>query len=111
MQPDAQGLNVSSDTPPTRGAPSEAYRQPAPGAVLAALHAITAQHGYLPVGALTGAAAELGIPLSQLFSAATFYAAFSFKPCGRHKLQVCEGTACYVRGSTELVSSSLSLSK
>lgn len=83
--------------------PSEAYRRPDPGAVLAALHEITAQHGYLPADALRAAAAELGMPLSQMFSAATFYAAFSFKPCGRHKLQVCEGTACYVKGSPALL--------
>ena len=83
--------------------PSQAYRQPDPGAVLAALHEITAQHGYLPADALRQAAAELGVPLSQMFSAATFYAAFSFTPCGRHKIHVCEGTACYVKGSPELL--------
>ena len=83
--------------------PSQAYRRPDPGAVLTALHGITAQHGYLPADALRQAAAELSVPLSQMFSAATFYAAFSFTPCGRHKLQVCEGTACYVKGSPELL--------
>ena len=83
--------------------PSQAYRRPDPGAVLTALHEITAQHGYLPADALRQAATELGMPLSQMFSAATFYAAFSFMPCGRHKLQVCEGTACYVKGSPELL--------
>ncbi len=83
--------------------PSEAYRTPEPGAILAALHKITAQHGYLAADAVRAAAAELGVPLSQMFSAATFYAAFSFKPCGRHKLQVCEGTACYVKGAPELL--------
>ena len=84
--------------------PSQAYRRPDPGAVLASLHEINAQHGYLPADALRAAAAELGIPLSQMVSAATFYAAFSFKPCGRHKLQVCEGTACYVKGAAALMS-------
>lgn len=83
--------------------PSASYRQPDPGAVLAALHKITARHGYLAEDALRAAAAELGVPLSQMFSAATFYAAFSFTPCGRHKLQVCEGTACYVKGSPDLL--------
>lgn len=83
--------------------PAERYRQPQAGAVLAALHDITAQHGYLPANEVRRAAAGLGIPLSQIFSAATFYATFSFKPPGRHKLQVCEGTACYVRGSAALL--------
>jgi NADH:ubiquinone oxidoreductase subunit E len=83
--------------------PAEKYRQPQAGAVLAALHDITDRHGYLPAEEVRAAAAELGIPLSQIFSAATFYAAFSFKPLGRHKLQVCEGTACYVRGAATLL--------
>ena len=83
--------------------PSQAYRQPDPGAVLAALHEITARHGYLPADAVRAAAAELSVPLSQMFSAASFYTAFSFRPCGRHKIHVCEGTACYVRGAPELL--------
>ena len=83
--------------------PSEQYRQPHAGAVIAALHDITARCGYLPEDEVRQVAGELGVPLSQLFGAATFYAAFSFKPVGRHKLQVCEGTACYVQGSPALM--------
>jgi NADH:ubiquinone oxidoreductase subunit E len=83
--------------------PAEQYRQPQAGAVLAALHDINTRHGYLPGEEVRRAAIELGIPLSQIFRAATFYATFSFKPLGRHKLQVCEGTACYVRGAAALL--------
>jgi NADH:ubiquinone oxidoreductase subunit E len=91
--------------PAKRSRPAEKYRQPQAGAVLAALHDITSRHGYLPAEEVRQAAAELGVPLSQIFSAATFYAAFSFKPLGKHKLQVCEGTACYVRGAAALLES------
>ena len=83
--------------------PSEHYHQPDAGAVLTALHDITARCGYLPEDEIRKASRELGVPLSQMFSAATFYAAFSFKPCGRHKIQVCEGTACYVKGASALM--------
>lgn len=83
--------------------PSEKYRQPSPGAVLSMLHEITMQHGYLPQEALRQAADDLALPLSQLYSAATFYASFSFRPPGKHKLQVCEGTACYIKGAVELL--------
>ena len=83
--------------------PSEHYRQPDAGAVLTALHDITTRCGYLPEDEVRKAAGELGVPLTQMFSAATFYAAFSFKPCGRHKIQVCEGTACYVKGASALM--------
>jgi NADH:ubiquinone oxidoreductase subunit E len=83
--------------------PSDHYRQPGAGAILGALHDISARFGYLPENEVRAAASELGVPVSQMFSAATFYAAFSFQPTGRHKIQVCEGTACYVKGSGELL--------
>ena len=83
--------------------PSEHYHQPDAGAVLTALHDITARFGYLPEEQVCKAASDLGVPLSQMFSAATFYAAFTFKPGGRHKVQVCEGTACYVKGAFALM--------
>ena len=83
--------------------PSQHYRQPQAGTVLTALHDITAHFGYLPADEVRKAACELGVPLTQMFSAATFYAAFTFKPCGRHKVHVCEGTACYVKGASALM--------
>ena len=83
--------------------PAQHYHQPPAGAVLAALHEISARYGYLPQDELRQTALSLGVPLSQMVSAASFYAAFSFRPCGRHKLQVCEGTACYVKGAAVLM--------
>jgi NADH:ubiquinone oxidoreductase subunit E len=83
--------------------PSEHYRPPTSGAILAALHAITARCGYLPEDELRQAAAELGVPLSQMFSAASFYTAFSFTPRGRHTVHVCLGTACYIRGGQKML--------
>jgi NADH:ubiquinone oxidoreductase subunit E len=83
--------------------PSQNYHQPAAGAVLTALHEINTRHGYLPGAEVRQAAIDLGVPLSAMYSAATFYALFSFKPCGKHKLQVCEGTACYVKGAAALL--------
>lgn len=83
--------------------PSQHYRQPEAGAVLTALHEINIRCGYLPVDEVRQAAIDLSVPLSVIYSAATFYALFSFKPCGKHKLQVCEGTACYVKGAATLL--------
>lgn len=71
---------------------------PAGGALLGRLHAINTEHGYLPEEELRRAAGELEVPLSQIYSAASFYAAFSFEPRGRHTIRVCQGTACYIRG-------------
>jgi NADH:ubiquinone oxidoreductase subunit E len=83
--------------------PSQSYRVPESGAVLAALHEISARFGYLPQEEIRKAAGELGIPLAQMVSAATFYSAFTFKPSGKHKIHVCEGTACHVKGSSVLM--------
>jgi NADH:ubiquinone oxidoreductase subunit E len=80
--------------------------QPPPlpgGALLAKLHAIHDEHGYLPESELRCAADELNVPLSQLYSTASFYATFSFEPRGRHTVQVCLGTACYIRGGDRLL--------
>jgi len=76
---------------------------PPPGAVLDRLHAIHSVRGYLPEADLLTAAQDLAVPLSQLYSAASFYSAFSFQPRGRHTVQVCLGTACYIRGGDRLL--------
>jgi NADH-quinone oxidoreductase subunit E len=76
---------------------------PPAGTLLSRLHTINSEYGYLPEQDLRIAANELGVPLSQLYSAATFYSAFSFKPRGRHTIQVCLGTACYIRGGDKLL--------
>jgi NADH:ubiquinone oxidoreductase subunit E len=76
---------------------------PPGGALLSKLHAINSEQGYLPEEDLRIAANELGVPLSHIFSAAAFYSAFSFKPRGRHTVQICLGTACYIRGGDKLL--------
>ena len=63
--------------------PSENYRQPEAGAVLAALHEITERLGYLDSDEIKAVAEELGVPLSQFFGAATFYGSFSQTPPGK----------------------------
>jgi NADH-quinone oxidoreductase subunit E len=46
---------------------------------------------------------RLKIPYSQIFRVASFYAALSLKPIGRHLIQVCLGTACHVRGGAKIL--------
>lgn len=57
---------------------------------------------YLPKEALVYIAKNLQIPLSQIYSLATFYRAFSLKPRGKHLVTVCLGTACHVRGGARI---------
>jgi NADH-quinone oxidoreductase subunit E len=49
---------------------------------------------------------RLKIPRSQIFRVASFYKAISLSPMGRHKVSVCMGTACQVRGAQRLLDTS-----
>lgn len=59
--------------------------------------------GYLPREAMAAVAAFLNAAESAVYGVATFYAQFNFVPQGRHKVKVCQGTACHVRGSGAIV--------
>ena len=67
------------------------------------LQDIQAETGYLPKEVLEETARGLGIPLSRVYSVATFFKAFSLKPRGRYLINVCMGTACHVRGAGKVV--------
>jgi NADH-quinone oxidoreductase subunit E len=60
---------------------------------------IQQEHRYLPEDALVELAERLNVSLSQVYSVATFYKAFSLTPRGKHTCSVCMGTACHVRGA------------
>jgi NADH-quinone oxidoreductase subunit E len=55
--------------------------------------------GYLPADVLRAVAEHLNLPEAAVYGVASFYAQFYFKPQGRHRVRVCRGTACHVRGS------------
>ena len=63
------------------------------------LQAIQRRYNYLPRPSLTYLAEKVGVPLSQIYGIATFYATFSLEPRGRNLITVCLGTACHVRGA------------
>ncbi len=67
------------------------------------LHDIQGEFNYLPQDVLVRISQKLEIPVSQVFSVATFYRAFSLKPRGRHLVTVCLGTSCHVRGVQKLL--------
>ena len=58
---------------------------------------------YIPREGLETLADYLNVPLSSLYSMATFYKALSLKPKGRHIIKLCDGTACHIRGSSTLL--------
>ncbi len=73
------------------------------GQLVSILQDIQAEYYYLPKDALEKVSQSLCIPLSQVYSVATFFRAFSLKPRGRHLIKVCLGTACHVRGGVKVL--------
>ncbi len=67
------------------------------------LQDIQAETGYLPKEVLEATSRGLDVPLSRVYSVATFFKAFSLKPRGRHLINVCMGTACHVRGAVKVL--------
>ena len=70
---------------------------------MAVLHKAQNLFGYLPIEIQKMISEELRIPLSEIYGVATFYSQFSLIPKGEYKIGVCLGTACYVKGSQEIL--------
>ena len=72
--------------------------------IIQILQDIHVLYNYLPAKVLKYVSKRLKVPLSKVYSPATFYTAFSLKPRGKHLITVCMGTACHVRGATTILS-------
>ncbi len=73
------------------------------GCLMPVLHEAQEIYGYLPSEVQTIIAEELGIPLAEVYGVATFYSRFTLNPKGKHRISVCLGTACYVKGSDKVL--------
>lgn len=73
------------------------------GFLMPILQEINATYYYLPENALRYVAEETGTPLINIMRIATFYSAFSITPRGKNLINVCTGTACYVKGADRLM--------
>jgi NADH:ubiquinone oxidoreductase subunit E len=74
-----------------------------PGAMLAILQKAQDIYGYLPEEVQRHIALALDVPFSEVYGVATFYAQFQLNPKGEHPVNVCLGTACYVKGSGKIM--------
>ncbi|MFM7558617.1 bidirectional hydrogenase complex protein HoxE [Cylindrospermopsis raciborskii] len=72
-------------------------------ALIEILHRATELFGYLELDLLLYIARELKLPPSRVYGVATFYHLFSLAPKGKHNCVVCTGTACYVKGAQEIL--------
>ena len=70
-----------------------------PGAVMPVMQAAQDIYGYLPYEVQLMIAEGLNVPLEEVYGVSTFYSQFALSPKGKYHISVCLGTACYVKGS------------
>ncbi len=73
------------------------------GAAIPVLHEAQGIYGYLPLEVQKMISEGLEIPLAEIYGIVTFYAQFSLNPKGKYQIGVCLGTACYVKGSGDIL--------
>ena len=96
---------------PYRGTPEQEERlrkvieehKGQPGATMPVLQAAQNIFGYLPEEVQIMIAEGLDIPLSEVYGVSTFYSLFTLNPKGKYQISVCLGTACYVKGSADIL--------
>ena len=73
-----------------------------PGGLIPLLEKVQSLLGCLPVGVQNRISEKTGISPNKIYGVVSFYSFFSMEPQARHRIQVCMGTACYVRGGQKL---------
>jgi len=73
------------------------------GALIPVLHEVQEVIGYLPIEVQKVISEGIGVPASEIYGVVTFYTQFSINPKGKYKIGVCLGTACYVKGSGDIL--------
>ena len=73
------------------------------GALIPVLHEAQDVYGYLPLEVQRTIGEKLNIPLAEVYGVVSFYTQFSINPKGKYKINVCMGTACYVKGANDIL--------
>lgn len=74
-----------------------------PGNLIMVLHRVQQHFGYIPREVAFEVAGLLDMPLAKIYGVITFYNFFKLKKPGRNQIQVCMGTACYLKGGEDLI--------
>jgi NADH-quinone oxidoreductase subunit E len=74
-----------------------------PGNLIMVLHKVQEEFGYIPREAADKVAGMLEVPLAKIYGVITFYHFFKLEKPGKYNIQVCLGTACYLKGGSNLV--------
>ncbi|MCK5812045.1 MAG: NAD(P)H-dependent oxidoreductase subunit E [Clostridiales bacterium] len=73
------------------------------GALIPVLHEAQKIFGYLPMSVQKQISKGLNISLAEIYGVVTFYSEFSTEPKGEYQINVCLGTACYVKGANDIL--------
>jgi NADH:ubiquinone oxidoreductase subunit E len=71
--------------------------------LIAILHKAQHLYGYLPRNIMDEIALEMSVPSAHIWGVATFYHYFNLSPQGKHTISMCLGTACYVKGASQVM--------
>jgi NADH-quinone oxidoreductase subunit E len=80
-----------------------------PGSLIMMLHRIQEEYSYIPREAAEKLSCSVGIPLAKIYGVITFYHYFKTTKPGKHKIAICLGTACYLKGSQDLIDEAQSI--
>jgi NADH-quinone oxidoreductase subunit E len=74
-----------------------------PGSLIMMLHRIQEEFSFIPRAAAEKLSRTTGLPLAKIYGVITFYHYFKTTKPGKHRLAICLGTACYLRGAQDLI--------
>lgn len=74
-----------------------------PGNLIMVLHRVQQTYGYVPRALSFEIASLLHVPLAKIYGVVSFYNFFKTEKSGRNIIQVCMGTACYLRGGEDIL--------
>ena len=74
-----------------------------PSPLMLILSDIQKKYGYIPLELQEIVSDETGIPVSDIYGVVTFYSFFSLEPKGKYIINICLGTACYVKDSQKVL--------
>ena len=74
-----------------------------PGNLIMVLHKVQQTYGYIPRNIAIEISSMLDVPLAKIYGVVTFYNFFKLQKAGKYIIQVCLGTACYLRGGDDII--------
>lgn len=79
------------------------------GSVIVMLHKVQDELGYIPYEAMLEISKATGVSVAEIYGVVNFYAQFTTQPKGKHIINVCLGTACYVKGAQSIIDTAVEL--